>query len=163
MGHCGVLCSCGMWRAVGHHVLSLGEAEERLSMAWPWQTLVITVINVSKHARYVCLYHMRSLWLNVVRTGRTQSPENRNKCACARPSSAPSRVVLSLTSMFVDRSCRNSIRILYMPAIYAIISFFSYRFFRSYTYYELVETGASLLSRFCFLTPHLTRCVARSI
>ena len=28
-----------------------------------------------------------------------------------------------------------------MPAVYAVISFFSYRFFRSYTYYDLIETG----------------------
>ena len=36
-----------------------------------------------------------------------------------------------------------------MPAVYAIISFFSYRFFRSYTYYDLIETGA----RAVFLSP----------
>lgn len=35
-----------------------------------------------------------------------------------------------------------SIRVLYMPPVYAIISFFSYRFFRSYTYYSLIEIGA---------------------
>lgn len=35
-----------------------------------------------------------------------------------------------------------SIRILYMPPVYAIISFFSYRFFRSYTYYSLIQIGA---------------------
>ncbi|KAF8484305.1 DUF300-domain-containing protein [Gautieria morchelliformis] len=34
---------------------------------------------------------------------------------------------------------RQIIRILYMPAVYAIISFFSYRFFRDYTYYSLIE------------------------
>ena len=34
-----------------------------------------------------------------------------------------------------------SLRILYMPPVYAIISFFSYRFFRSYTYYSFVEAG----------------------
>ncbi len=28
-----------------------------------------------------------------------------------------------------------------MPAVYAIISFFSYRYFRSYTYYDFIETG----------------------
>lgn len=38
------------------------------------------------------------------------------------------------------------LRILYMPAVYAIISFFSYRFFRSYTYYDLIETGTSSTS-----------------
>lgn len=34
-----------------------------------------------------------------------------------------------------------SIRILYMPPVYAVISFFSYRFFRDYTYYSLVEAA----------------------
>ncbi|PPQ67258.1 hypothetical protein CVT25_005842 [Psilocybe cyanescens] len=34
---------------------------------------------------------------------------------------------------------RNRIRILYMPPIYAVISFLSYRFFRDYTYYSFVE------------------------
>ena len=38
-----------------------------------------------------------------------------------------------------------SIRVLYMPPVYAVISFFSYRYFRDYTYYELIETGASCL------------------
>ena len=28
-----------------------------------------------------------------------------------------------------------------MPPVYAIISFFSYRFFRDYTYYELIQVG----------------------
>jgi hypothetical protein len=28
-----------------------------------------------------------------------------------------------------------------MPPVYAVISFFSFRFFRSYTYYSLAETG----------------------
>ena len=35
----------------------------------------------------------------------------------------------------------HSLRILYMPAVYAVISFLSYRFFRDYTYYDLIETG----------------------
>ena len=35
----------------------------------------------------------------------------------------------------------DSLRILYMPPVYAIISFFSYRYFRSYTYYSFVEAG----------------------
>ena len=35
----------------------------------------------------------------------------------------------------------HSIRILYMPPVFAIISFFSYRFFRSYTYYSLTQIG----------------------
>ena len=40
------------------------------------------------------------------------------------------------------------IRILYMPPVYAIISFFSFRFFRSYTYYSLAETGELVPSFF---------------
>ena len=36
--------------------------------------------------------------------------------------------------------CR-SLRILYMPPVYAVISFLSYRFFRDYTYYDLIETS----------------------
>ncbi|KAJ3995257.1 organic solute transporter Ostalpha-domain-containing protein [Lentinula boryana] len=43
---------------------------------------------------------------------------------------------------------RQILRILYMPPIYGVISFLSYRFFRSYTYYELVEVGAMLLIEF---------------
>lgn len=41
-----------------------------------------------------------------------------------------------------------------MPPIYAIISFLSYRFFRSYTYYEFAEVGMSLV-RFVFLIKSL--------
>jgi hypothetical protein len=36
-------------------------------------------------------------------------------------------------------TCSGSIRILYMPPVYAVVSFFSYRFFHAYTYYALVE------------------------
>ncbi|KAF8879061.1 organic solute transporter Ostalpha-domain-containing protein [Infundibulicybe gibba] len=39
------------------------------------------------------------------------------------------------------REQRQILRILYMPPVYAIISFFSYRFFRSYTYYSFAEIG----------------------
>lgn len=39
----------------------------------------------------------------------------------------------------------HSLRVLYMPPVYAVISFFSYRYFRSYTYYDLIETGKSSL------------------
>lgn len=34
-----------------------------------------------------------------------------------------------------------SLRVLYMPLVYAVVSFFSYRYFRSYTYYSLAEAG----------------------
>ncbi|KAJ3792380.1 organic solute transporter Ostalpha-domain-containing protein [Lentinula aff. detonsa] len=48
---------------------------------------------------------------------------------------------------------RQILRILYMPPIYGVISFLSYRFFRSYTYYELVEVvyEAFTLSAFLML------------
>jgi len=51
------------------------------------------------------------------------------------------------------REQRQILRILYMPPIYAIIAFFSYRFFRDYTYYALVQTTyeAVTLSAFLFL------------
>ena len=35
--------------------------------------------------------------------------------------------------------CR--LRILFMPPVYAIISFLSYRFFRYYTYYSFIYIG----------------------
>ncbi|KAL7278336.1 hypothetical protein ACG7TL_008312 [Trametes sanguinea] len=46
---------------------------------------------------------------------------------------------------------RQIIRILYMPAVYAVISFFSYRFFRSYTYYDLIETAYESVTLSAFL------------
>ncbi|KAG1726829.1 organic solute transporter Ostalpha-domain-containing protein [Suillus lakei] len=57
-------------------------------------------------------------------------------------------VLISMISVL--RHCRNYnqpneqrqiLRILYMPPVYAIVSFFSYRYFRSYTYYALIEVG----------------------
>ena len=35
----------------------------------------------------------------------------------------------------------NRLRILYMPPVYAIISFCSYRFYRDYIYYSFIEVG----------------------
>jgi len=46
---------------------------------------------------------------------------------------------------------RQIIRILLMPPVYATISFFSYRFFRSYTYYTLVEAIYEALAVAAFL------------
>ncbi|EDR09079.1 uncharacterized protein LACBIDRAFT_296311 [Laccaria bicolor S238N-H82] len=39
------------------------------------------------------------------------------------------------------RHQRQILRILYMPPVYSIISFFSYRYFRSYTYYSFIQVG----------------------
>ncbi|EDR03464.1 uncharacterized protein LACBIDRAFT_295223 [Laccaria bicolor S238N-H82] len=46
---------------------------------------------------------------------------------------------------------RQIIRILYMPPVYAIISFFSYRFFRDYTYYSLIEVVYEAVTISAFL------------
>ncbi|VDB86045.1 unnamed protein product [Peniophora sp. CBMAI 1063] len=46
---------------------------------------------------------------------------------------------------------RQIIRVLYMPAVYAVISFFSYRYFRDYTYYSLAETTYEAVTLSAFL------------
>ncbi|KAF8993912.1 DUF300-domain-containing protein [Cyathus striatus] len=67
-------------------------------------------------------------------------------------------VIITLISVF--QHCRNYnnpsqqrqiLRILYMPAVYAIISFFSYRFFRNYTYYSLIEVSYEAVTLSAFL------------
>ncbi|GBE85962.1 predicted protein [Sparassis crispa] len=69
-------------------------------------------------------------------------------------------ITVILTIINVARHCRNYtnrgeqrqiLRILYMPPVYAIISFLSYRFFRSYTYYDLVETAYESVTLSAFL------------
>ncbi|KIL60228.1 hypothetical protein M378DRAFT_84054 [Amanita muscaria Koide BX008] len=71
-------------------------------------------------------------------------------------------ITLLISAISVMQHCRNYtkpreqrqvLRILYMPPVYAIIAFFSYRFFREYTYYSLVQTmyEAVTLSAFLFL------------
>ncbi|KAF8633265.1 hypothetical protein AX17_004441 [Amanita inopinata Kibby_2008] len=53
----------------------------------------------------------------------------------------------------VPRQQRQILRILYMPPIYAFMSFLSYRFFRDYIYYSLIQAvyEAITLSAFLFL------------
>jgi len=67
-------------------------------------------------------------------------------------------VIISSISVF--NHCRNYtnraeqrqiLRILYMPPVYAVVSFFSYRFFRSYTYYTLAETVYEAITISAFL------------
>lgn len=67
-------------------------------------------------------------------------------------------LIISLISVL--RHCRNYtnpreqrqiLRILYMPPVYATISFLSYRFFRSYTYYDLVEVAYEAVTLSAFL------------
>jgi len=59
----------------------------------------------------------------------------------------------ALQELHKSKATATDLRILYMPPIYAIISFFSYRFFRSYTYYSIIEAAyeAVTLSAFLFL------------
>ena len=45
-----------------------------------------------------------------------------------------------LINLDVKNEQRNIIRILLLPAFYAVISFFSYRFYRAYTYFEVCLT-----------------------
>ncbi|EKM50991.1 uncharacterized protein PHACADRAFT_187607 [Phanerochaete carnosa HHB-10118-sp] len=46
---------------------------------------------------------------------------------------------------------RQILRVLYMPPVYAVISFLSYRFFRDYTYYDLIETAYESITLSAFL------------
>ncbi|KAN0132238.1 Organic solute transporter Ostalpha domain containing protein [Lactarius tabidus] len=65
-----------------------------------------------------------------------------------------------ISSISVFHHCRNYtnraeqrqiLRILYMPPVYAVVSFFSYRYFRSYTYYSLAETVYEAITLSAFL------------
>ncbi|KAN0111855.1 DUF300 domain containing protein [Russula decolorans] len=69
-------------------------------------------------------------------------------------------VTVLISAVSVLQHCRNYtnraqqrqiIRILYMPPVYAVISFFSFRFFRSYTYYSLAETVHKAITLSAFL------------
>ena len=88
-------------------------------------TILLTTINITVHAR--------------------------SECSCT----SASAVSYSLRSIDYYRPLqqRQIIRILLMPPVFATISFFSYRYFRDYTYYSLVETvyGALGVSAFFML------------
>ncbi|KAF9566728.1 DUF300-domain-containing protein [Agrocybe pediades] len=70
-------------------------------------------------------------------------------------------VTLIISSITVLSHCRRNynnarqqrqiLRILYMPPVYAVISFLSYRFFRDYTYYSFVEVGKHAITLSAFL------------
>lgn len=57
---------------------------------------------------------------------------NSDKCECQ----------ILVQSNRIEEPLYVSLRVLYMPPVYAVVSFFSYRYFRSYTYYSLAESGA---------------------
>ncbi|GAA6010174.1 hypothetical protein JCM11491_005376 [Sporobolomyces phaffii] len=67
-------------------------------------------------------------------------------------------VVISLISIlkharnyYVPKQQRQIIRILWMPAVYGVVSFFSYRFFRAYTYYSVAVVAYEALVLAAFL------------
>ncbi|GAA5981431.1 hypothetical protein JCM5350_004063 [Sporobolomyces pararoseus] len=67
-------------------------------------------------------------------------------------------LVISLISIlkharnyYVPKQQRQIIRILWMPAVYGVVSFFSYRFFRAYTYYSVAVTAYEALVLAAFL------------
>ncbi|GAA5884830.1 hypothetical protein JCM16303_007291 [Sporobolomyces ruberrimus] len=67
-------------------------------------------------------------------------------------------LVISLVSIlkharnyYVPKQQRQIIRILWMPAVYGVVSFFSYRFFRAYTYYSVAVVAYEALVLAAFL------------
>lgn len=69
-------------------------------------------------------------------------------------------ITLLISAITVISHCRNYtnprhqrqiIRILYMPPVYAVISFLSYRYFRAYTYYSFVEVVYEAITLSAFL------------
>ncbi|KAG5729931.1 hypothetical protein E4T56_gene8668, partial [Termitomyces sp. T112] len=89
-------------------------------------TLIISIVSVGRHCR-----------------SYTNPREQRQMSVSS----------LELFGAMLIRNKFHSLRILYMPPVYAIISFFSYRFFRSYTYYSFIEVAyeAVTLSAFLFV------------
>ena len=85
-----------------------------------------------------CPHYPHRARANAIAVRRSYTVPNEQRQMCVIPDSSPLR-------LRADRAPADSLRILYMPPVYAIISFFSYRFFRSYTYYELIEVGESIL------------------
>ena len=86
-------------------------------------TILLTTVNITMHAR--------------------------SECSCTTPSA------VSYSSRSIDYyrplQQRQIIRILLLPPVFAIISFFSYRYFRDYTYYRLAETVYEALAVSAFL------------
>ena len=86
-------------------------------------TILLTTVNITMHAR--------------------------SECLCTTPSSVPylSRSI----DYYRPLQQRQIIRILLLPPVFATISFFSYRYFRDYTYYRLAETVYEALAVSAFL------------
>lgn len=118
------------------------------------QTLLISLVSVIKHCRCVVLFCCCSVPPDTIMSniGTTQILPSNARCTTAP--CAPSNS--SDHSPNLGR-----LRILYMPPVYAIVSFFSYRFFREYTYFELVQVGEYLVFYFSASFPILTCCSLR--
>lgn len=115
------------------------------------QTLFISIVSVLKHCRYVFLVIAVVVTLTL-HTETTRILLNSAKCMTT---SCTVRICL-IHSLNLDR-----LRILYMPPIYGIVSFLSYRFFREYTYFELVQVGEYSVAYFFIPLPALTYCSLR--
>ncbi|KAH8105093.1 organic solute transporter Ostalpha-domain-containing protein [Cristinia sonorae] len=72
-------------------------------------------------------------------------------CAAATVAISLVSIIMHCVNYHNPGEQRQVLRILYMPPIYAVISFFSYRFFRSYTYYELIETAYESITLSAFM------------
>jgi len=60
-------------------------------------------------------------------------------------------VIMHTCNYYRPLEQRQIVRILLMPPVYATISFFSYRYFRSYTYYSLAEAVYEALAVAAFM------------
>jgi len=102
------------------------------------QTTVISMISILQHCRYITwmcrVFRVRRNLIPFTQ-GITPIHHSRGKCTYHFHR-------LCLTVMLT--AVLYSLRILYMPPIYAIISFCSYRFYRDYTYYSFIQIGMSL-------------------
>ncbi|KAK2467699.1 hypothetical protein APHAL10511_000293 [Amanita phalloides] len=72
-------------------------------------------------------------------------------CACATVAISFVTVMQHCRNYTKPNEQRQILRILYMPPIYAVISFFAYRFFRYYTYYSLIQTAYEAVTLSAFL------------
>jgi hypothetical protein len=111
------------------------------------QTVLISSISVFHHCR----------WVTTLTTHRTTLHTHTPETIPTAQSSGRCTFFLSLPFSRVDNRSElraPRLRILYMPPVYAVVSFFSYRYFRSYTYYSLAETGAFSPTLPTFLWTH---------
>ena len=97
------------------------------------QTSLISLVTILQHCRYAQAEGTEMpILMHVVRLGITQIQGNSDRCE---------PLFLDFVTVWLMIVLSHSLRILYMPPVYAIISFLSYRFFRSYTYYSFIEVG----------------------